>query len=630
MKKTLFISLALILSFQMVFAKKKEEPKIIEVWEIYDKTGVPTPVGADTTVYTFENKNPMNDYSINNAYNGSLGSPLQSKIYFDRTDKNTFLFSKPYDAYYEGVPDLLFYNTSLPFSTLSYNFAGAKVNHDDNFRGFITLNPTKKLNLTGLYNYIGTKGIYYNQATKLQKGGFSGNYSGKWYAASGAAMMHNFKVEENGGIQDEKYITDVDSFGTVDPVYIPTNLKDAQSQYKNYYGFYTQRFHLAHTKYQIDSATVGYNPIASIFTSSRYEVSQKRYEALSTDTAFYKNTYFNKIATLDSARIKELNNVVGISVNEGFSKWFPLSAIFYAEHGYKEYYNLKDTTGIVTFTENNWLLGTELTRRKGEHFLFDANARINIAGHRAGDSELNGRVSTAFKLGTQTVGLTVSGLAKTDSPNFFDETYYSNHFIWENDFDRTFKTNIKASASLVNKWIELNLGVAAENYRGYIYYNTEALPTQNNDNIQILSGNLKLDFNAGIFHWYNRVIYQKTSNAEVLPLPELSLYSNMFIAFKMFKQVLTTQIGADCYYNTAYHAPSYMPATGVFFNQNTEEVGNYPVLSGYLNIHLKTILFYVKYYHFNASFSDRNYFSMPNYPLYPQRWQFGVSANLFN
>ncbi len=631
MKKLTLLIITLLVNW-FVYAKQEEKPQV-EAWTITDKTGLPIPAKLDTAIFTYPNQNPMNNYSINYAYNGSLGSPLKSKIYFDITDENSFLFSKPYDAYYESVSEQVFYKTSVPYSSLNYNFAGDKVTHDDFLRGIISVNPTKKLNFTGMYNYTGTRGVYYSQATKMHKAGLSGNYKSKWYDFNAAVMYHTFRNQENGGIQDKKYITNVDSFGRIDPVYIPTNLDNAQSSYRNIYGFYHQKIHLAHSKHYLDTVNFEYRPIVSLFTTSRYEVSQKRYKSTSSDSAFYApyaNNLYNSAYTLDSARVKEMCNTGGISINEGFSKWMPFSAIFYVEHDYTNYYNLQDTIGVNRFTENDFLFGTELSKRKGEHFLFDGYARINISGQKVGDTEISGKVSSTFEFLNQRIGADASALFKTKSPDYFENTYYSNYFIWENNFDKTARTNFKGNLYFSNKWVECSAGAGFENINNYIYFGKDALPAQYTDDIQIVSAKASLNLKLGIFYWQNKAVYQTSSKEEILPLPEWSLYSNAFLAFKMFKKVLTAQIGADCYYSTAYYAPNYMPATGAFFLQDKEKIGDYPVISGYLNIHLKTIRFFVKYYHFNALFGERNYFSMPNYPLYPDRLQFGVSANLWN
>lgn len=88
-------------------------------------------------------------------------------------------------------------------------------------------------------------------------------------------------------------------------------------------------------------------------------------------------------------------------------------------------------------------------------------------------------------------------------------------------------------------------------------------PEQSSKNIQVVSARIKQDIMYRAFGWENEVAYQLSSEKSQLPLPDISAYSNIYLAFKLAK-VLTVQIGANVYYNTAYYAPYYEPATQQF------------------------------------------------------------------
>ena len=124
-----------------------------------------------------------------------------------------------------------------------------------------------------------------------------------------------------------------------------------------------------------------------------------------------------------------------------------------------------------------------------------------------------------------------------------------------------------------------------ENIKNYTYFNRNAVPEQYGGNLQILSATLSQNFRAGIFHLDNEVTWQKSSNSSVLPLPDFSLYHNLYIDAKLAKKVLTVQLGADVRYFTKYHAPAYMPATGQFYLQpenDQVEIGGYPIVNRFV------------------------------------------------
>ncbi|MDR1679464.1 MAG: putative porin [Prevotellaceae bacterium] len=628
MKKRTVLILTLCLLLQQLAAQEGTPAKTnIRVWNITEQTASVVPTVLDTSLFEFQNTDPMNRYSIANAYNGSLGSPLQSKIYFDRTEKNNFLFSRPYDAYFVALPEMLFFNTTVPYSNLEYFTAGSEANSDENFRGIFSINANKRFNFSGLYHYAGTRGLYNNQATKMTKIGLWATYSGKHYGATGVAMRQVFNNEENGGIKDEAYIR-TDSLREFQTNTIPTNLDYAMSRYTNIYFYLNQKLHIANVEYQIDSTHSEFRPIATISHSIKYETAEKRYLSTQSDAAFYQNTFFDDTKTQDSAQVRSLYNTLAFSVNEGFSRWFPLSIAGYATHEYREYYHLDNTIPVRDY-ESNILIGAEMSKRQGKHLHFNANGELYTVGDRAGDFSLNGDVTTVFRLWNDTVSLFVEGLMKNTSASYFEETYSSNHFRWDNTFDRTLRTRFRARLGLNNSWLNASAGMGVENVSQLIYFDRNALPAQHDGNIQVLTGEAALNFNVWVFHLHNKAIYQRSSNNDILPLPDLSLYHNAFFAFKMFKKVLHTQLGADVYYNTAYYAPDYMPATGAFFLQSREKVGSFPVISAYAAFHLKTARLFFKYYHLNANWT-KNYFSMPQYPIYPGRFKMGISWNLFD
>lgn len=641
MKKRILSIALTALALQLATAQEAKKQRTINVWNITDKTASVVPTRVDTAVYTFQDESPMNKYSLAYAYSGALGSPLQSRIYFDRTEKTDFLFGQAYDAYFLAPTDITFYNVKTPYSYLEYQSHGKKITHDDDFKGLFSINVNKKFNFSGLFNYLVAQGVYNEQATKQAKAGLWGSYAGRYYGANAIFMYQQFNNQENGGIANPLFIRNPDSLSGYEPVSIPTNLAGSKSRYQNIYGYYNHKFHIASVKYMLDSVKFEYRPIASVFHTFKYELAQKRYLSDGSNDKFYENSYFSGDLTLDSARYQLVRNTVGVSVNEGFSKYFPLNVIGYVEHEHKSYLNRVDTVFLASkdnydtlhyqnsAAEEHVLLGAEISKRKGRHLLFSANGEMYTIGTKAGDFKLEGAVSSKFAVFKDTVAIKANGFMKNVSPSYFEQNYISNHFKWANNFDRTFKTRVSGQLEWHNRFFDIVGGLGVENIKNFIYFDQKALAQQYGENIQVLSGNAEFNLHLWILHIMNKGVYQLSSNEDVLPLPEISTYNNAYITFKMFKKVLTTQIGADMYYNTAYYAPAYMPATGMFYLQNKEKLGDYPLMSAYLNFHLKTARFYFKYYHINSESSGRNYFSMPNYPLSPMRFKVGVAVNLY-
>jgi hypothetical protein len=86
---------------------------------------------------------------------------------------------------------------------------------------------------------------------------------------------------------------------------------------------------------------------------------------------------------------------------------------------------------------------------------------------------------------------------RSDKPSYFMDHYESNHFRWSNNFDNIYRTHAGGTFSIPTRSFSLNVSI--ENITKYIYFNSEALPTQFTGNIQVLSANLKKDFHAKIY-----------------------------------------------------------------------------------------------------------------------------------
>ena len=174
------------------------------------------------------------------------------------------------------------------------------------------------------------------------------------------------------------------------------------------------------------------------------------------------------------------------------------------------------------------------------------------------------------------------------------------------------------------------ISAGVENLTQYLYFNNKALPSQYDGNIQVLEARLEQDVKWGIFHWNNDLVYQKSSKQSVLPLPDLSIYSQMFLNFRIAR-VLQTQIGVDCHLHTRYYGQSYQPATQMFHNQDIAKVGNYPLVNVYANMKLKGVRFFVMMYHVNQNlFGGNDYFLAPYQPMNPRMFKFGASIEFAN
>ena len=111
-------------------------------------------VPVDTLITSYQDNNPVNNYSIANSWNGNLGSPLQSKIYFDRTIRSLTMFSAAYDAYTILPEDVRYFDSKSPFSQLVYRSALPRYREEDYLKLLLSMSVNRHVTVGGRFNFV--------------------------------------------------------------------------------------------------------------------------------------------------------------------------------------------------------------------------------------------------------------------------------------------------------------------------------------------------------------------------------------------------------------------------------------------------------------------------------------------
>ena len=310
-----------------------------------------------------------------------------------------------------------------------------------------------------------------------------------------------------------------------------------------------------------------------------------------------------------------LRNTLGVALLEGFNKYAKAGLSAFITHELRTYNQVTDTIPLSgpdrpealtpyplaerlpeKTTENLLYVGAQLTKRQGSLLNYEGTVKFGLVGPAAGEIHADGNVSTRIRLLGDTVSIKGYGHFSNTTAPFFMKQFVSNHFIWQNDFGKTRRLRFGGILDVPHTGTNIDVGV--ENIQNMIYFNDLCLPSQNGGSVQVLSVRLQQDFRWRALNWCNTVTYQKSSDESVLPLPQLAIYSNLFLRFKLAK-VLDVQMGVDLDYYTRYYAPAYQPATMTFHNQSQIKCGNYPYMNAYVNMQLSRARFFVLFSHVN-------------------------------
>lgn len=610
----------------------------------------------DTDKYNFAKSTLAEGQSIAMGYLANIGSPGQSRVFSERKESRDFIFADAYDQYITTPNNACFYDTKVPYTNLLYTTAGGMTNKEERFKGVMTFNFGPSTNVGGDFDYIYSRGHYNNNGNKLLSYRFFGSHKTPHYEIRAYLSNFNFINYENGGLANDSTITHPDDYFSTGKRQTDTKAYEVRlpdevwNRVRGKQYFLTHRYNLGFWK---DSTFV---PVSSIIHTFQYEDNRRRFISKNQsqlDLCYLNDNGTSRIFGLDSitndvTSAWSMKNTFALSLREGFQEWakFGLTAFItfdkrkfrlpaqiaglsYESEGrglYPSPTSLKFPV-VQEYDEFSTYIGAELSKRLGSLLTYDARGELCVVGDDIGEFRASGNLQTNFKLFNKDAIIRAEGYIWNVTPAFYLRHFHSRYFWWDNNLHNIQQFYAGGKINLESTKTQVSAGVVS--IQNYVYFNKKGFVEQDNGNIQVVSARLKQDLHFGALGWENEAIFQLPSNKDIIPLPRLSLNSNLYLAFKAAK-VLTVQIGADCYLYSSYYAPYYEPATQQFQLQNEVMIGNYPLVNAYVNFHLKQARFFIMAYNLSSKFANPNYFSFAHYPLNPMVLKMGVSVYFNN
>ena len=648
-------------------AKEKAVPTVIKAWQLDQWTGVAdTLSGIDSSYLHLPMCDVLNDYSISNTTNSNLVSPVQSRVYFEREKTTDFIFADAYTPYIVTPQKVKFYHTTTPYSTIAYKKGFVK-NLDQNDLSFsFTGNINRQINVGMTIDYLNSYGRYTNQEGKTTFGSVFGSYNGNHYSLQTAFTWNTLSNFENGGLQNPN---DIQS--TLKPEDMPVKMQGMSglrylSGYLNhYYSICVERERKVNYRERNeegkwekkDSIKIEYVPVTTFRHIFEVNDVTKRYIEKSATQSILPNIYRNPVSTRDSAACLTIKNTLAVTFEEEFNTLLQFGAMVYAMNECQRYtsaigqvenivdlnpfnnsYNdiisleplhrMPDTLFSAGWT-NNTYIGGALYKHRGKYIHYGFDGNVCLAGYKLGEFQVNGHINSGFKVGKDSMTIAAKVFFRNETPDYYLQHYRSNHYRWDNEFSKLYRLQVGGEIAYPTKWVKPKLNVSFENISKHIYFDTDGTPKQMDKDIQVIAADLRLDITTPWVNLENSIIYQYSSSNN-LPLPALTMYNNLYY-YDTWAKVLDVQIGVDMRFFTKYYAPVLNPALGQFCVQTEKKIGNYPVMNVYANFYVRNLRLklFAQYQHFNASFMNKQYYEMPNYPMAPDMFRAGVSWHFY-
>lgn len=645
---------------------KPKIPSIIKVWQLKDQGSRMSLSELDTTLTFYHVYQPFEQLSITNTFTGNNGGAYQTNDFFKRTYNSDFYFSRSFDAYWLMPANIQYFNTTTPYTVLDYTQSENRSRKNETrFNVIHSQNINKKLNFEFIYNQTKSQGHYPSQVNKFHNIALAVSYDSDQFLSHSNLIFNRLQAQENGGVEMEAGKT-LGNYPTTDDFTV--KMDDAYNKIQNN-NFYTSNEYRVGKTVDADSAEFivkTFIPRVGFIHEFELSDNNRSFQKKQEPDKFFTNTYVNRFLTYDSVRYTRITNIFQIRFYEAPDRRFTFGKRVYIGND-QLWYNMStkltqmDTYGasalIPVFEKDPYLIfplnikkpfdfasnaaseylppeklsntfiGGGVFRNEGKFWQWGADGRIYLTGYRSGQTELSGFINKPLKIGLDTTSLRVEGSLKTLVPEYFDQYFFSNHFMWRNNFSNI--NELKIGANIRSQQYKTSVGANYILIGNYIYNNEQALPAQAGSELMIVSAYFNKDFERK--HWLLRtqLLLQKGSNERYIHLPAVSGYVSMNYR-TLWSKVMYTQLGVDAHYNTSFYADAYQPGTARFYLQNTQKIGNYPYIDLHVNLKLKRTKVYFKVMNSASGLVGDNYFTAPGYPYYRRTYRIGVAWSFYD
>lgn len=623
---------------------------------------------------------PFYKEDIEVSYLGVHGSATQSYNWFKRRQEQNVVFYTPYQVYSYTAENLPMYNTKTPYTELAYwgTLFSNSDKEESNIKILTTQNITPELNLTLEYHRYGGKGMLQNENTDNRTAVIAGNYLGKRYLSHFGFIYNRVNRGENGGAIDTDPKTGINWIRDTtlkDVREVPVHLPSAASKMRKNTVFLDQSYRIpfnfvdkiknrklirAEKEYKDSLIASGDSAALADFLlyeqekqaradtlnkdimsgfighSSEYSVFRRSYtDKISAGDeggrSLFENYFFNPTTSADSMRVMRLDNKIYLRLqpwkSDGIVSKLDVGVgdklLNYYDFSLDSYLGKKSNV-----TRNSVYLYAGVQGQYKKYLKWGADGRYTFAGAELNDFGVNADVELNFfpfrRHKNEPLTLKARFSTALEEPDYYQQHFHSNHFRWDNDFGKISTTRVEASLDIPRWKLSAEFGYGL--LSGNIYYDTKAVVQQNTSAMSVITAGLNKEFVLWKFHLDNHILFQYSSNEEVLPLPMLTVNLRWYFQFNVVKNVMKMQVGANAWYNLPWYAPSYNPVAGVFYNQTEYKYGNNPYIDVFANIQWKRACIFLKCINVNQGWPARktDMFSANHYVKPMRAFKIGV------
>ena len=489
-----------------------------------------------------------------------------------------------------------------------------------------TLNFSRRLNVALVYKGLRSLGNYRNSLSS--QGNFRTVFSYQTKnnrdAIRGHIATQDLMNQENGGLTS----VSLASFISDDPNFkergrLDVNLEGTETTLEG------NRFYVEHDYKLFSSKDSIQKQFTNLKIGHSFTNESKFYEfnQTSPNITFFGNAASTS-AIKDAVENKFIINQIFLEFNSKYilGTFRVKSDFINYSYGYDSIINNNTTTITDPKIKGSALsLGADW---KASIKNFELNTETSIttgSGRLSGSNLYSKAVYKKDSLFTITGSISIN----SKSPNFntllFQSTY--DNYNWQNSNFKNINTrNIRFGID--TKWIKATADI--NNIENYTYFDINSKPQQSAENISYLKVKVSNEYKFGKFALNNTILYQKVNKGSaVFRVPDVITRNTFYYSDFLFKgKPLFLQTGITFKYFSSYKANAFNPLLNEFTLQDATDIG-YPTFDVFINAQIRRTRIYFKIDNVTSNFTNKNYFSAPNYPYRDFVIRFGLVWNWF-
>lgn len=626
-KEIVTIILSIFLCISAIAQIQRSDSTLVTFYPIsFDSISLNSPHYLDTTILHANNFDPLSHKNTIYSTLSNIGLAHKS-LRFSYINNVGFDTQLPaFSQYIQTENNLKTYLSLLPYSEIRYVMTSGNKEQHLNFR--FGRQVAKGFFLSFEYNINYSPGTFINNKADNNYFWINALYTTKDHRYSALAYWFRNKLDmqENGGIKyDSVYTQHLETDNSV----ILTNLNNS-TNYIKVAGAGFQ--HYLNLLPEPDDSTERKITLGRLTHSFAYQRNKMYFNETSANLPFYQNydTLFNT-KTTDTTTVYAIRNSLKWSSLDYKKYTNNVPLYLYAGIDYDffrtKYYDYLELKQVLDRNYSQLALSGGVIINLFRSTTLNTQARIITLGYQIGDFNINGRWCQFLGRDDKNFGKLVFDFnMKRQSPTWFETSYYSNHFRWDNDFHAA----TYLSFDLHYHYRFFNVGVKQTSINDLIYFNTQARPTQYDGFCSVREAYGSVALKLWKFNIEGLVSLQKASNEDLVHVPLFLGKIKVGFDQPIFKNAAVLHPSIAVQYFTKYYADAYMPALRTFYLQNEVLIGNYPFFDAAIAINVKKANIYMQYSNMMLLLGNYNGFIAPHYPMRGSKFFFGINWRLFN